>query len=63
MRVSNGLFFLGGSVNRRRFLQAAASLPLASPIAGALVTPVLAEAMPFEPAACPRCVEQTVQSA
>jgi glucans biosynthesis protein len=35
-------------VNRRRFLQAAASLPLASPTAGGLMTPALAEEMPFD---------------
>jgi glucans biosynthesis protein len=35
-------------VNRRRFLQAAAALPLVSPTAGAPVTPALAEAMPFD---------------
>src|SRR5579872_2764923 len=38
----------GGSLNRRHFLKAAASLPLAAPMAGGLVTPARADAAPFD---------------
>src|SRR6266576_3303332 len=49
VRVSNAHYrAFGGSLNRRRFLQAAASLPLVAPTAGGLVAPARAYAMPFD---------------
>src|SRR6266436_8118333 len=49
VRVSNAHYrAFGGSLNRRRFLQAAASLPLVAPTAGGLVAPARADAMPFD---------------
>jgi periplasmic glucans biosynthesis protein len=49
MRVSNRLSFdVGGSLNRRNFLQVAASLPLASSVAGGIAQPARAQATPFD---------------